>query len=313
MKRKKAETMEFRFYDVPQNEYVLALLGESWIREYGKDVTGFHFHNLMEIGYCRSGEGELILDGQAVRYQPDMISIIPANYPHTTVSEGLSFFEYLFFNPAQLVSELYPENEAYRRRILEKLNSRALLLKGQENRSMVMIAGMIMEEMRGKQSNYIDSVRGLLLALLTEILRVNDREEYSQASGINVHRGSGAAKISAALEYVETEYAGFVRVEDLAKVCHMSETHFRRVFEICMNMSPVDYVNLIRIQKACELMKKTNDPMDIVAQKVGYSTTSTFNRNFKKILGTSPYQWKINPENYEHKLLNYRITALKGW
>lgn len=313
MKRKKAETMEFRFYDVPQNEYVLALLGESWIREYGKDVTGFHFHNLMEIGYCRSGEGELILDGQAVRYQPDMISIIPANYPHTTVSEGLSFFEYLFFNPAQLVSELYPENEAYRRRILEKLNRRALLLKGQENRSMVMIAGMIMEEMRGKQSNYIDSVRGLLLALLTEILRVNDREEYSQASGINVHRGSGAAKISAALEYVETEYAGFVRVEDLAKVCHMSETHFRRVFEICMNMSPVDYVNLIRIQKACELMKKTNDPMDIVAQKVGYSTTSTFNRNFKKILGTSPYQWKINPENYEHKLLNYRITALKGW
>lgn len=313
MKRKKAETMEFRFYDVPQNEYVLALLGESWIREYGKDVTGFHFHNLMEIGYCRSGEGELILDGQAVRYQPNMISIIPANYPHTTVSEGLSFFEYLFFNPAQLVSELYPENEAYRRRILEKLNSRALLLKGQENRSMVMIAGMIMEEMRGKQSNYIDSVRGLLLALLTEILRVNDREEYSQALGINVHRGSGAAKISAALEYVETEYAGFVRVEDLAKVCHMSETHFRRVFEICMNMSPVDYVNLIRIQKACELMKKTNDPMDIVAQKVGYSTTSTFNRNFKKILGTSPYQWKINPENYEHKLLNYRITALKGW
>ena len=104
-----------------------------------------------------------------------------------------------------------------------------------------------------------------------------------------------------------------IRVEELAKACHMSETHFRRLFEGCMNMSPVDYINLVRIQKACDLMKKTNDSMDIVAQKVGFATTSTFNRNFKKFLNTSPYQWKINPENYEHKLLNYHISARKGW
>ncbi len=66
-------------------------------------------------------------------------------------------------------------------------------------------------------------------------------------------------------------------------------------------------------QKACDIMKKTNDPMDVVAQKVGFTTTSTFNRNFKKYLNTSPYQWKISPENYERKLLNYNISALKGW
>ena len=62
-----------------------------------------------------------------------------------------------------------------------------------------------------------------------------------------------------------------------------------------------------------DLLKKTTDSMDIVAQKVGFTTTSTFNRNFKKFLNTSPYQWKINPENYETKLLNYNISARKGW
>lgn len=45
MKRKKAGTMEFRFYEVPQNEYVLALLGERWIRDYGKDERALHFHD----------------------------------------------------------------------------------------------------------------------------------------------------------------------------------------------------------------------------------------------------------------------------
>jgi AraC-like DNA-binding protein len=60
-------------------------------------------------------------------------------------------------------------------------------------------------------------------------------------------------------------------------------------------------------------MKKSNDSMETVAAKCGFATTSTFNRNFKKFLDTSPYQWKIDPTNYERKLLNYNISALKGW
>ena len=124
---------------------------------------------------------------------------------------------------------------------------------------------------------------------------------------------TGSSQIAEALDYVRVEYANPIKVEDLANVCHMSETHFRRVFEAYMNMSPMDYINLVRVQRACDIMKKTDDSMDIVAQKSGFTTTSTFNRNFKKFLNTSPYQWKINPENYERKLLNYNISALKGW
>jgi AraC-like DNA-binding protein len=60
-------------------------------------------------------------------------------------------------------------------------------------------------------------------------------------------------------------------------------------------------------------MKKTDYSMDEVAQRVGFVTTSTFNRNFKKIASTSPYQWKKNPDNYESGLLNFKISALKGW
>ena len=172
---------------------------------------------------------------------------------------------------------------------------------------------MIMEEMREKRTNYNDSVKGLLLAFLTELLRVNGQEGVMAAPESGVHRAVGVAKIGAALEYVEAEYMHMIRVEELAKACHMSETHFRRVFEACMNMSPVDYINFMRVQKACDLMKRSGDSMDMVAQKVGFSTTSTFNRNFKKFLGTSPYQWKISAGNYENKLLNYRISALKGW
>ena len=58
MGKKKKDTIELRFYEIPQNEYVLALLGENWIRDYGHDEVHLHFHNLMEIGVCRNAQDE---------------------------------------------------------------------------------------------------------------------------------------------------------------------------------------------------------------------------------------------------------------
>lgn len=316
MGKKKKDTVELRFYEIPQNEYVLALLGENWIRDYGHDEVGLHFHNLMEIGVCRGGTGELVLDEEKIPYQSAMVSIIPHSYPHVTISntkEGPSFWEYLFFDPIQMIAEMYPDNELLQREMLEKINHRALFVHEWENRNAALLVKMIMEEMRGMRPYYTDSVKGLLSALVTEIVRMNEQNECKNEPENGNRKNSGLTQIAAALDYVRMEYTHLIRVEELAQVCHMSETHFRRIFEASMNMSPVDYINLVRIQRACDLMKKTNDSMDMVAQKVGFATTSTFNRNFKKFLNTSPYQWKIRPGNYERKLLNYNISARKGW
>lgn len=58
----KKKEIEFRYYEIPQNEPCIALLGEAWVRPYGMD--SLHFHNYMEIGFCYDGIGELVLDEQ---------------------------------------------------------------------------------------------------------------------------------------------------------------------------------------------------------------------------------------------------------
>ena len=68
----------------------------------------------------------------------------------------------------------------------------------------------------------------------------------SDVSENEVKKKTSVSQITAALDYVRLEYANNIRVEELAKASHMSETHFRRVFESYMNMSPMDYINLIR-------------------------------------------------------------------
>ena len=164
-----------------------------------------------------------------------------------------------------------------------------------------------MEEARQKKPYYKDCISGLLRACLAEFLRLSDDEERIMRN--KTHR----AVISGALDYVADHYAHEIKICQLAEASSMSESHFRRVFEESMDMKPVDYINLIRIQCACELLKKTEKSMEEVAVASGFSSISSFNRNFKKILHISPYQWKRSAENYESKLLYCRISAQKGW
>ena len=84
MAKKRKMKMEFRYYQMQDGIPILALLGEKWVQNYGRDVDYLHFHNYLEIGFCYSGEGELVLGEEPVRFAGREFTIIPPNFPHTT-------------------------------------------------------------------------------------------------------------------------------------------------------------------------------------------------------------------------------------
>ncbi len=311
MARKKKDTMEFRFYEIPQGESALVLYGDSWVRVYGHDELHLHFHNLTEIGICRYGDGNMYLDSDVYRYHDGTLTVIPENFPHITVSDGENnnFWEYIFFDLKSIVEEIFPQNPVYQSKVIESLNKTAMFMGEDKDGELTVIINSIIEEAKNKKPYYQKKISLFLKTLVIDLVRKSDVQIEDEQSV----KGTNMAQIAAALDYVNKNYDKPMKANELAGICSMSETHFRRIFEEYINMSPMDYVNLIRIQRACDLMKKSNDSMDMVAAKCGFATTSTFNRNFKKYLDTSPYQWKINPSNYEHRLLNFRISALKGW
>ncbi len=119
--------------------------------------------------------------------------------------------------------------------------------------------------------------------------------------------------IKEAIEYMDDNFEKEIKVGELADMCHISEPYFRKAFFEYTNLLPNEYLNVVRIHNACEYIKKGYDSMSEVAFKVGYSTQSTFNRNFKKYMGVTPNEWRNHPENYESKLLRYKISTYDGW
>lgn len=316
MSARKKQEIDFRYYEIPEGEQVLALLGESWRRVYGGENFSLHFHNLLEMGICLEGSGNLILNEEVVSYKTGMLTVIPQNFLHVTNSwmNSENYWEYIFIDPEEILKAAYPKDTVFVDRLLEKINHNAKYFEQGANEELATLIKTAMEECRNRKSYSNEVLRGLLLSILMVIARDDISSADSGTEQTKAHmKKNGLDQIIEALNYINESYMEEIRVEELAFKCSLSETHFRRLFVECMNMTPAEYLTLVRIKNSCELIKKSRYSMEEVAVRVGYPTVSTFNRNFRKIVGTSPYQYKKNRDNYEGKLLNFKVSAKKGW
>ena len=307
---KQKPKMEFRYYTMPEKELVLALTGDEWIQEYGKDIDYLHFHNFMEVGICYYGSGEVVLGDEYYHFCDNSYVIIPPNFPHTTnADEGTkAYWEWMYFDMDSMIEDaMKTESMGVRSRVRKELYRKAFFLRGEEHPQMEAVIKLILREISEKKSFYRRSIRGYLTAFVAEMLRLyeNEAEDTQTKHGYMV--------IAPAIEYAEMYYSQDVKISDMADACSLSESHFRRNFQEYMHMRPLDYLNLVRVEKACDMLTKSNASMEEVAYRNGFGNVSTFNRNFKKIIGVTPYQYKRTSDNYESKLLNYKISAKKGW
>lgn len=311
MPKKKQERLEFRYYEMPRDSYVLPLLGESWVREYGRDVDFLHFHNFMEVGFCYGGEGSLILKQEECPYFSDMFSIIPPNYPHNTRSRPgeMSRWEYLFLDIEGFLRYFYPERPRLAEEMVRRMYRKAYFLTYEANPALGNTIQEIIREMRYRGAYYKERVKGLLLSFIVETLRLSKGESDAEGS-----RGQDEqSRIGDALHYIGEHYSENIRIETLARECSLSETHFRRVFKSVMNMSPMEYVNLVRIQTACSMLERSGDSIEEIAMKTGFISMSTFNRNFKKRMNMTPHKWRTRPESYQRNPHRFHVSVEEGW
>lgn len=95
-------------------------------------------------------------------------------------------------------------------------------------------------------------------------------------------------KIKPGLSYLEHNFASDFSIEELAKMCCISVGSFRRSFVSCMGLSPVEYRNKLRIQKALELLKSKYYTVGEAAEAVGIRDIKYFSKLFKRYTGTPP-------------------------
>ncbi|MDD3146248.1 MAG: AraC family transcriptional regulator [Candidatus Riflebacteria bacterium] len=83
-----------------------------------------------------------------------------------------------------------------------------------------------------------------------------------------------------------------VNLEELAETCSVSKSHLCRVFKKLTGQTVTQYLNAVRVSKACELLSETDLSIEAIALKTGFNNPSYFFRVFKKQTGKLPLGWR---------------------
>lgn len=115
-------------------------------------------------------------------------------------------------------------------------------------------------------------------ALLTDLYARMERSNYTPKY----------AKIRPAVDYLRDHCTEHVKIAKLAALCGYSEAHFYTLFQDLMHVSPVAYKTNLLMQHAMRALLETNDPLDIIAARLGFSSANYFSRVFTKTVKKTP-------------------------
>ena len=304
MARPKRTVLEYRNYELPADFPILALTGDQW---HISPIPGkhLHFHNCLEIGICHSSGGTMLFDKQRVDFHAGDVTCIARNVPHTTWSnpDQPSLWSYLFLDPEALLGAAVMQQQAGLRDAGRFLSDCHLLLPPGQHPWAAQLVNGILAEMTSCAPGYQQCVISLCTVLLISMLRVYSREDSETIRDPDLH------VISPALDYVHEHYMHEFPQDTLANACHLSPTHFRRLFKEQTGTSPLAFLHQTRILKSCTLLRSSQYSIAQIAGLVGYNSLSSYNRHFIQAMGCTPTVWRKTSKDQNRPSL----LTFSGW
>ncbi len=139
----------------------------------------------------------------------------------------------------------------------------------------------LVEEYWNEQPLYLTAMRVLLHEILTKIIR----------SQLPMFHNVLQSRIAPALQAIRNEPERNWSVQVLANLCGYHPNYFAEVFKSVMGIKPKEFLISERIKAAKHLLL-TDMRMEDIAQHLGYSSIHYFSKNFKKVTGLTPTQFR---------------------
>lgn len=280
------ETHEERLHSTT---YVPYSIYDCRMPQYHPNVP-MHWHSEWEIDYVLSGEGELISgDEHFFCHSGDIVIALPnmlhASYPS---SKGLRYMAFVF-NGSILGA-------------VEKDRSYSECISPIEN-------NIFMPRLK-YDSSHPDyyNIRQAMETIVSEALKNDAGNDlmlksalyslfyyFSQEKNKRPEDNSDVsltALIRPALEYIIYNYERDISIDELSKMCMLSSSYFMGTFKKAVGMSAIDYLSQLRIQAACGALTSSDDEISKIAYSCGFNNLSNFNRQFRKLKGCSPREFR---------------------
>jgi len=246
-----------------------------------------HYHPEYEIIYIKKSCGIRIVGNNIDNYQTGEVIVLGPGLPHYHVVSNVT--EKDNDTPIETIAVLFPEtiitsNIVFQefghiKGILDSVNY-GIELTGSTRKAVQ----DVLENM-----SVTPSFNNLLLLLKTLDIIANKHSSYRLLSTVKYHNKKiYSQKTQLVLNYLSDHYLENIHIKDIAQQFGLSKTGFCNFFKAQTGITFTNYLNTLRISKACELLMITDKNITEIAYEIGYENLAYFNRRFKYIKGTTP-------------------------
>jgi len=102
----------------------------------------------------------------------------------------------------------------------------------------------------------------------------------------------GNKRMNDVYTYIRENYSRPVSLETVSQIAGMSPFAFSRYFRKNSSAGFVEYLNRVRTNKACYLLRETDSQINTIAPACGFTSISNFNKQFRKTEGISPRDYR---------------------
>ncbi|UWM86733.1 AraC family transcriptional regulator [Streptococcus parauberis] len=235
---------------------------------YGPKRREYHF-----IHFVFEGQGKLEINQQKYTVQKNQFFIVPAGTVSTYTADKNNPWKYAWIGFLGIQAQRYLNQLRIGNEFVFDCKD-AYMYKNK--------IGHILEQADNQLSSFL-IINGLMYDIIGNLIaEIPTSEQVIQQESISKR----------AMHYMNLHYHDAIQISDVAKFVNLHPNYLANIFQDEVGISPKQYLTQLKLSKAKELLRDTDEPINIISSSVGFTDALTFSKFFKKITGQSPSTYR---------------------
>lgn len=233
---------------------------------------GFHQHTDLEMSIVLTGNGILEVENETYAIQAGHIVFISSQIPHRF--ETTDSIRFAVIQVGKLVGE---EKQLFNQIAEEGVGIFKLSFFALKEYDALFRSGLKMISQPLERKN--DVVRAWLKLLMLFVFQ-HKHSVYEKPAVVT------------SAEFIRNNLHEEIHISQLANGAGQTEANFRKDFKETFGIYPKKYHQNCRLTEAKWILRSTDEPVERIGERVGFSSLHSFSAWFKKQEGLSPTNWR---------------------
>lgn len=251
-----------------------------------------HYHPEFQITAIVKGEGIFYAGNNMTVFEEKDVFVVGSNVPHLLKCSDIYHSDN---SPGVKGISLFFDEFSFGKQFFEIKEMHDLSTFLNDANRIIKINGALKEAIFNKIVSAPSLQNEHLIITFLEILSLLRQAEkvYLNTEQYNlILNNNEGGRLNKVLDYTFQHFNQEIKIERIAKIAFLSRSQFSYFFKLHTGKTYIQFVNEIRIENACILLKNKQYTIEQICYEVGFQNVSNFARHFKKNKGVTPSKYR---------------------